>query len=263
MVTAVFKPTPISYEAFVVAPLSYHAEICFLQEKNKEIRDKDGESHFLTELDEWTDKLTRKIEVFQKKESAVPLEVSILDDLSLEMQKLDAYFVEKSPTLTAYDMKRVQNAVLDIRAKFSQLQDIIKPKKKFGFKGIKKRENLQPEPASPAAAEKNDAEKMKTKKDLEQKREDEHLGFMLENRCDETIHLTSEQVNLKLARDGGPIKFFFDYLINFHYCLTDLSVDSNDITALVSGEQKHYFHLWGLQKPLVAFATRDFFRPHS
>jgi hypothetical protein len=50
---------------------------------------------------------------------------------------------------------------------------------------------------------------------------------------------------------------------NYHYCLTDLSVDSNDITALVSGEQKHYFHLWGLQKPLVAFATRNFFRPHS
>jgi hypothetical protein len=49
-----------------------------------------------------------------------------------------------------------------------------------------------------------------------------------------------------------------------HYCLTDLSVDSTvDSTALVSGEQKHYFHLWGLQKPLVAFATRDFFRPHS
>jgi hypothetical protein len=33
--------------------------------------------------------------------------------------------------------------------------------------------------------------------------------------------------------------------------------------VLVSGEQKHYFHLWGLQKPLVAFATRDFFRPYS
>jgi hypothetical protein len=27
-----------------------------------------------------------------------------------------------------------------------------------------------------------------------------------------------------------------------HYCLTDLTVDSNDITVLVSGEQKHYFH---------------------
>jgi hypothetical protein len=48
-----------------------------------------------------------------------------------------------------------------------------------------------------------------------------------------------------------------------HYCLTDLTVDSNDITVLVSGEQKHYFHLWGLQKPLVAFSTSDFFRPHS
>jgi hypothetical protein len=47
----------------------------------------------------------------------------------------------------------------------------------------------------------------------------------------------------------------------FHYCLTDLtepwSVDSNDITVLVSGEQKHYCHLWGLQKPLVVFATRE------
>jgi hypothetical protein len=37
-----------------------------------------------------------------------------------------------------------------------------------------------------------------------------------------------------------------------HYCLT---MESNDITALVSGEQKHYFHLWGLQKPLVIFSV--------
>jgi hypothetical protein len=37
------------------------------------------------------------------------------------------------------------------------------------------------------------------------------------------------------------------------YCL-DLTVDSNDITVFVSGEQNHYFHLWGLQK-----TTRDFF----
>jgi hypothetical protein len=44
--------------------------------------------------------------------------------------------------------------------------------------------------------------------------------------------------------------------------LADLTVDNNDITVLVSGEQKHYFHLCGLQKPLVAFATHDFFRPH-
>jgi hypothetical protein len=33
--------------------------------------------------------------------------------------------------------------------------------------------------------------------------------------------------------------------------------------VLVLGEQKHYFHLWGLQKPLMAFATHDFFHPHS
>jgi hypothetical protein len=50
----------------------------------------------------------------------------------------------------------------------------------------------------------------------------------------------------------------FHCTVILHYCLTDLTVDSNDITV-----QKHYFHLWGFQKPLVAFATRDFFRPHS
>jgi hypothetical protein len=32
-------------------------------------------------------------------------------------------------------------------------------------------------------------------------------------------------------------------------------VDSNNITVLVSGEQKHYFHLWGLQKPLVIYSV--------
>jgi hypothetical protein len=40
-----------------------------------------------------------------------------------------------------------------------------------------------------------------------------------------------------------------------HYCHTDLTVYSYDITVLVSGEQKHYFHLWGLQKPLVIFSV--------
>jgi hypothetical protein len=33
------------------------------------------------------------------------------------------------------------------------------------------------------------------------------------------------------------------------------SVDSNDITVLVSGEQKHYFHLWGLQIFSVTLCT--------
>jgi hypothetical protein len=72
--------------------------------------------------------------------------------------------------------------------------------------------------------------------------------------------LVTTQVSLKKYSTLPPQH---SAVVILHYCLTDLSVDSNDITALVSGEQKHYFHLWGLQKPLVAFATRDFFRPHS
>jgi hypothetical protein len=38
---------------------------------------------------------------------------------------------------------------------------------------------------------------------------------------------------------------------------TDLTVDSNDITVLVLVEQKHYFHLLGLQKPLFSVVTRE------
>jgi hypothetical protein len=37
--------------------------------------------------------------------------------------------------------------------------------------------------------------------------------------------------------------------------LTAITVDSSDITAQVSREQKHYFHLWGLQKTLVIFSV--------
>jgi hypothetical protein len=39
-------------------------------------------------------------------------------------------------------------------------------------------------------------------------------------------------------------------------------VDSNDITALVSGEQKHCFHEWGRKKSRVTKATSGL-SPHS
>jgi hypothetical protein len=41
------------------------------------------------------------------------------------------------------------------------------------------------------------------------------------------------------------------YSVILHYCLTDLTGDSNDITVLVLGEQKQYFHLWGQWKQQI------------
>jgi hypothetical protein len=48
---------------------------------------------------------------------------------------------------------------------------------------------------------------------------------------------------------------------NFNYCLTVTIVDSNDIIAQVSGEQKHYFHLWGPVVPLEK--TMCFYSPST
>jgi hypothetical protein len=47
---------------------------------------------------------------------------------------------------------------------------------------------------------------------------------------------------------------FSNYITVFFH-----SVDSNGITKQVSGEHKHYFHLWGLQKSLVASPLVIFF----
>jgi hypothetical protein len=46
--------------------------------------------------------------------------------------------------------------------------------------------------------------------------------------------------------------------LKIHYCLTAITVDSNDITALVLGEQKHYFHFFKSNNLVIfAFPTRE------
>jgi hypothetical protein len=70
-----------------------------------------------------------------------------------------------------------------------------------------------------------------------------------------TIQVALKSLILKIIYISGTSKNKSRNLPLLLYHLL-FTVDSNDITVLVSGEQNHYFHMWGLQKPLVAFATR-------
>ena len=136
---------------------------------------------------------------------------SILNGLSEDMQNLDTYFIETSRILTPFDTKKVQQSVLEIRYKYGLLQDALKPKKKFGFKGDKKKA-FQSKP--------KEAEAFK-----EAIKPSEEFGFTIKNRANETIDITQEQVtgqdvmlthlsNCTLIMKANPITLHATYLDN-------------------------------------------------
>lgn len=110
------------------------------KERNKEIRENEQEESkdTITKLLERTSDLSENLDqaiVKCDKDHAQ----EILDDYSQQMKSLDSFFVEKSTLLTPFDAKKVQASIIGIRSKFSDLQDALKPKKKFGFKSDKKK----------------------------------------------------------------------------------------------------------------------------
>jgi len=116
-----------------------------VKERNKEMRLEEDESiPALDKLNAWTatlaERLQSEIENGSLENKAQDL---VLEELSSELQELDSFFTEKSPVLTPYDIRKLQNSVNELRSKFSKLQDVLKPKKKFGFRRDKKKATLQ------------------------------------------------------------------------------------------------------------------------
>ena len=67
----------------------------------------------------------------------------MLGSLSEEIQKFDNFFNENSLDLSPYDVRHTQAATVEIKEKFVVLQDLLKPKKKFGFKSKCKKVNMR------------------------------------------------------------------------------------------------------------------------
>ena len=153
------------------------------KERNREARGEAESKSVLENLNDWTSKIETKIEAeIQKKDTDNAQ--SILDEISDDMQKLDSYFVEYSPTLTKFDTKKVQQTILDLRSNFNDLQDHLVPKKKFGFKGNKKKEYQN---ATKKVVSQNVDQDDKAEKSQE-------FGFTIKDKTNETIIIDSLNV---------------------------------------------------------------------
>ena len=108
------------------------------EQRCKENSEQDESKETLAKLLGWVSDLNCSIE-FEMENCDKENAQEILDTVSVQMQNLDIFFTEKAPVLTPFDTKKVQLAVLDIRSKYGDLQDALRPKKKFGFRGDKKK----------------------------------------------------------------------------------------------------------------------------
>ena len=166
------------------------------KERNREARGEAESKSVLENLNDWTSKIETKIEAeIQKKDTDNAQ--SILDEISDDMQKLDSYFVEYSPTLTKFDTKKVQQTILDLRSNFNELQDHLVPKKKFGFKGNKKKEYQN---ATKKVVSQNVDQVDKAEKSQE-------FGFTIKDKSGETIIIDSS--NVRSGSHTVEISVFF------------------------------------------------------
>ena len=157
------------------------------EQRSKEASEQDESKETLTKLLGWVSDLNSSIE-FEMENSDKENSQQILDTLSVKMQNLDTFFTEKAPVLTPFDTKKVQAAILDIRSKYGDLQDVLRPKKKFGFKGDKKK-----------AFQKNTSQNnssttntLTASTEIENKQPED--GFSIKGRADEVIEVDDNNV---------------------------------------------------------------------
>jgi len=157
------------------------------EQRSKEASEQDESKETLTKLLGWVSDLNSSIE-FEMENSDKENSQQILDTLSVKMQNLDTFFTEKAPVLTPFDTKKVQAAILDIRSKYGDLQDVLRPKKKFGFKGDKKK-------AFQKNTSQNNSSTINTltaSTEIENKRPED--GFSIKGRADEVIEVDDNNV---------------------------------------------------------------------
>lgn len=155
------------------------------EQRNKESSEQDESKETLAKLLGWISDLNSSIE-FEMENIDKENSQEILDTLSEKMQNLDTFFTEKAPVLTPFDTKKVQGGVLDVRSKYGDLQDVLRPKKKFGFKGDKKKafqkSKTQNSPKVVNASSKNEQNKRP------------EIGFSINGKTNEVIEVDDNNV---------------------------------------------------------------------
>jgi len=160
------------------------------EQRSKEALEQDESKETLVKLLDWISDLNSSIEL-EIENSDKENSQTILETLSVQMKNLDAFFIEKAPVLTPFDTKKVQSAVLDIRAKYGDLQDVLRPKKKFGFKGDKKKGFQK---SSEKTAENITAITNVINEDDNKSKRQEFHGFSIKEQSNEIIEVNDKDV---------------------------------------------------------------------
>lgn len=151
------------------------------EQRSKENSEQDESKETLAKLLGWVSDLNSSIE-FEMENCDKENAQEILDTVSVQMQNLDIFFTEKAPVLTPFDTKKVQLAVLDIKSKYGDLQDTLRPKKKFGFRGDKKK-----------AFQKN-TNSNQSHSDVKNTTNIDFHGFCIKNKSNEIIEVDANDV---------------------------------------------------------------------
>ena len=114
---------------------------------------------------------------------------SEFDAVVKKMQAMEKYLAENASAIPLYEVKRIQREVSAVDANFKSVQDALRPKKKFGFKGNKKSTLTTVEKKAPEP------------KKEETTKVSEDMDVVIKDRKNEMIVITKE----KLVNVNGDV----------------------------------------------------------
>jgi len=102
-----------------------------------------------------------------------------------QLTDLGKYVTDSIMFLPAYDVQKSQDSVKEMTGKYHEIQSLLQPKKKFGFKGARHKKGVTPQPPVNSTKDVTDT---RTKTNFD-------TGLSLRNKKDETLELQEDVTN--------------------------------------------------------------------
>ncbi len=159
------------------------------REKNAESRRENSMivTIILADLEKGESELREALEAVSSSEVKGVEMTKILDDLAVRFQAAEKRLSEQASVVPQYDLRARQSALAALRERFRAIQDNLQPKKKFGFKGNKKK--------TAATAAKAESEAKKVLEDKKNGKSEVDFGCSVKDREGEMIELSADQVS--------------------------------------------------------------------
>lgn len=110
---------------------------------------------FYNNLQELIMKLQEQLDKAKNLEQG--LAPAYLDETHRQLLYLGKYVTDSIMFLPAYDVQKSQDSVKEMTGKFHEVQSLLQPKKKFGFKGNRQKKGMAPAPPVSSAKDVTDS----------------------------------------------------------------------------------------------------------